>query len=99
MARCDSDSCPRPDDPVRGIDHYFSGYAFYAQFHPGCCPGSLDGLNCDGEHPGGWAPAEPDIYERIAEEDARRRDEQRACPECDPMEGLCERHWELRYDY
>jgi len=28
------------------LDHYFCGYAWYAQYCEDCCPGELDGMEC-----------------------------------------------------
>lgn len=54
MAWCDNDDCPHPRTNEFYIGtpvHTFSGYGWYCVFHPECCPQTMDGTDCERDHP------------------------------------------------
>lgn len=57
--RCDAGmDCTRPEQPVNeNTAHTFSGWGFHVKFHPACCPGHEDGMDCTRSHPAGWRPS------------------------------------------
>jgi hypothetical protein len=72
MPYCNNEDCPNREFELTGnIDHMFSGYGWIAQFHPGCCPGDMDGTVCTNEHPDDWRPKHPEAHAKMVARDEK----------------------------